>query len=164
MLAMLLFIMRNNSGPCKACHPSCLQIHRLLQPEMVVAGSLPPSSIHTSREDGLIDNVIRYMLPTDSNIVGNSFEPNILKNLHQVWVRPSTIQKSHWPLACHTPGGPDVKPFQKVSNLTGTNSTSCFQTVGSIARLLCKICRMHGEMHFLTLSCKRVSTRWHAPF
>jgi hypothetical protein len=48
---------------------------------MVVAGSLPPSSIHTSCEDGLIDDVICYVLPTDSNIVGNSIEPNDLKNL-----------------------------------------------------------------------------------
>ena len=86
---------------------------------MAFAGSLPPSSIHTSHEDGLIDNAICYMLPTDSNIVGNSFEPNVLKNLRRVWVRPSTIRKSHRPLACHTPGGPDVKPFQKFQTQLG---------------------------------------------
>jgi hypothetical protein len=53
---------------------------------MAGAGSLPPPSLHTGCEDGLIDNVISYMLPPDSKIVGNSFKPSVLKNLHQVWV------------------------------------------------------------------------------
>ena len=99
MLAILLFVIRYNSGPCKACGTSCVQVHRLLPPEMAGAGSLPPPSLHTGREDGLIDDVISYMLPPDSNIVGNSFEPSVLKNLRQDWVRPRTLLKLHWHLA-----------------------------------------------------------------
>jgi hypothetical protein len=93
MSAILPFVIRYNSGPCKACHLSCVQVHWLLPLEVAGAGSLPLPSLHTGREDGLIDNVISYMLPPDSNIVGNSFEPSVLKNLRQVWVHPCTVPK-----------------------------------------------------------------------
>jgi hypothetical protein len=114
MSAILPFVIRYNSGPRKACRPSCVQVHWLLPPEMTGAGSSPPPSLYTGCEDGLMDNVISYMLPLDSNIVGNSFEPSVLKNLRRVWVRPRTIPKLHWPLACHTPGGPYMKPLKKL--------------------------------------------------
>ena len=38
-------------------------------------------SIHIALEDGLIDNVTGYMLPTYANVVGNSFEPDLVKIL-----------------------------------------------------------------------------------
>jgi hypothetical protein len=41
-----------------------------------------------------------------AHIVGNSFEPDLVKNSRGVWVLSSTISKFHWPLACHMPGGP----------------------------------------------------------
>ena len=41
-----------------------------------------PHSIQTSLEVGLINNVTGYMLPLHANIVGNSFEPNPVKDCH----------------------------------------------------------------------------------
>jgi hypothetical protein len=41
---------------------------------------MPSHSIHTALEDSLVDSVIGYMLPTHANMVGKSFEPDLIKN------------------------------------------------------------------------------------
>ncbi len=41
---------------------------------------MSPHSIHTALEDKLINNETGYMLPLHTNIVGNCFEPDLVKN------------------------------------------------------------------------------------
>ncbi len=49
-------------------------------PKLAYTGPTSPHSIHTALEDWLINNITGYMLPLHANIVGYSFEPDLVKN------------------------------------------------------------------------------------
>ena len=136
---ILLFIINKATGP-KECRPCRLQIIDCSHQNWRTLDT--PPSTQLWKILGFIDNVIGYMVPSHTNIVGISLCQTLAGTFPEfgVWVRPHTPSRSFSDLlpAVYV-RHPVYATLLTCSNSPMTKSMSHFRTAALIARLLCRI-------------------------